>query len=118
MGCPPVAAPRVAVTRAVHVAASQHQAWKEMVGPVRWYMNELARLQPDARRPSLEAVMSGFCVLGSPRECQQQVRELRVQTGMTDLTCVFGIGAAPDAMTERAMTAIAEEVLPALRALD
>ena len=110
--------PRVAVTRAVHVAASRRQAWEEMVEPVRWYLDQLARLQPDAPGPGLEAVMTSFCVLGSPGHCQQQILDLRAQTGMTHLNCVFGIGSAPVAMAERSMDSFAREVLPELQALD
>jgi alkanesulfonate monooxygenase SsuD/methylene tetrahydromethanopterin reductase-like flavin-dependent oxidoreductase (luciferase family) len=108
---------RVSITRAVHLSGSPQEAWNEIVGHVQWYMDQLERLQPDAPRPSLEAVREGFCILGSPGDCSRQLQALHADTGLTDLTCVFGIGAAPPAVADQAMQSFARNVLPALHTL-
>lgn len=97
---------RVALVRAVHVAASRQAAEREIRPHLAWYIEQLKRLQPGAPSPTLNDVLNTFCVVGTDQECHRQLHALRVEYGVTDLVGVFGIGGMDPATTNRALRAL------------
>ncbi len=107
-------APRIAVTRAVHIGPSAANAQQEAEPDLRWYVDTLAALEPGGNKPDLQHVIDTFCVLGDPDDCVEQIRRL-AHGGITDFTAVFGIGGAPRHLVETALRQFAELVMPHLR---
>lgn len=99
---------RMALARAVHVAASRQAAEREIRPYLSWYIEQLANLQPSAPSPALNDVLGTFCVVGTNQECHRQLHALRVACGLTDLVAVFGIGGMDPATANRALRSLAE----------
>lgn len=98
---------RVALARAVHVAASRQAAEREIRPHLAWYIEQLTRLQPGAPSPTLNDVLNTFCVVGTDQECRRQLHALRVEYRVTDLVGVFGIGGMDPAAANRALRSLA-----------
>lgn len=109
--------PETVLFRAVHVADSAGRARDELVPYLAWYIDQVARLQPDRPVPAVDEVLETFCVLGTADECGEAITRLRTDAGPTELACVFGIGGAPLELTRGAMRRFAEEVAPQIRPL-
>src|SRR5690606_18118040 len=110
--------PETVLFRAVHVADSARQARAELAPYLAWYIDQVARLQPERPVPTVEDVLETFCVFGTPGECVEAIARLRTDAGPTELACVLGIGGAPLALTRTAMRRFAEEVAPEISRLD
>jgi hypothetical protein len=98
----------VALTRAVHVAASKQVAEREIRPHLSWYIEQLASLQPGAPSPKLDDVLNTFCILGTGQQCRQQLHALRMEYRVSDLVGVFGIGGTDPAAANRALRSLAE----------
>jgi alkanesulfonate monooxygenase SsuD/methylene tetrahydromethanopterin reductase-like flavin-dependent oxidoreductase (luciferase family) len=98
---------RVALARAVHVAASRQAAEREIRPHLAWYIEQLTRLQPGAPSPTLNDVLNTFCVVGTDQECRRKLHALRVEYRVTDLIGVFGIGGMDPAAANRALRSLA-----------
>jgi alkanesulfonate monooxygenase SsuD/methylene tetrahydromethanopterin reductase-like flavin-dependent oxidoreductase (luciferase family) len=98
--------PRVALTRAVHVAQTRQAAEHEIRPHLSWYVGQLADLQPGVPPPNVEDVVNSFCILGTAQECRRQMDTLRKEYRVTHLVGVFGIGGMDPAATNRALRAV------------
>lgn len=96
----------MALTRAVHVAASKQAAEHEIRPHLSWYIEQLGSLQPGAPSPKLDDVLNTFCILGTGQGCDRRLRALRMAYRVTDLVGVFGIGGMDVATTNRALQAL------------
>jgi alkanesulfonate monooxygenase SsuD/methylene tetrahydromethanopterin reductase-like flavin-dependent oxidoreductase (luciferase family) len=104
----------MAVFRAVHVADTVEQARAEMLPHVTWYRDQAALLQPEQAVRPVDEVLASFCVFGPPQACLSELASLAQTAGATEVVAVFGLGAAPLAMTRQSMRRFAAEVMPQL----
>lgn len=109
-----VGAPRIGLSRGVHVAATRDQAAAQLEEPLRWYLRRMAELQPAVAPPSVDEVIETFFILGSPADCLTQIRSLRAATGFEQLNCIFGLAFTDHARARDSVDAFASDVMPHL----
>lgn len=99
--------PRLAVARALHVAGDSGHARAEAAPYVQWYIDQLARLQPDVSPPPLDEVLAAFCILGTAEDCRTSMIALAEEYGIDELIAVPGIGGMPFAHARAVLRALA-----------
>lgn len=101
--------PRLALTRAVHIAGDEAQARAEIAPYARWYVDRLSALQPEVEAPPLADVLDGFFVLGSALDCRERLQQLHTELGLHEILVVPGIGGMPTTQAVEQIARLAEQ---------
>lgn len=122
------------VSRHIHVAPTDQEAWREAEPAERWYQKALRRflvpenieaappaLQPQFRaaaerlaKASWEDLLRETVLFGSPERVADGVREMQ-QLGVGELLCWMNFGGLPYDKVERSLRLFAEKVMPHFR---
>ena len=102
------------LVRMVYVQKDRQKAREAMRGPARWYIenNPGRPAQILSYDLAIEEFISKLGIIGSVKDCIDNIRELRDNHGIELLACIFGPGGVPHEEIMASMRLFSEKVMP------
>jgi len=108
------APPLITVARAVHLQPNGDQARREMLEPVRWFIDNNPSRPAHILSYELATAefMKNIGLIGSVEECIEKIKILQQDYQVEYLACIFGQGGLEHEKIMAAMRLFAEKVMP------